>query len=87
MKNILELKTHGWHLSEKGANLIGAISSHMNNNRLSSNVPTASSTKLISPHFSDCELRTVELNTEKKKLNYILLLEKVKNILNKPSNF
>ena len=37
-KNILELKTHGWHLSEEGANLIVAISSHMNNNRLSSNV-------------------------------------------------
>ena len=81
-KNILELKTHGWHLSEEGANLIVAISSHMNNNRLSSNV--SSSTKLISP--ADCELRTVELNTEK-KLNYKLLLEKVKNILNKPSNF
>ena len=60
-KNILELKTHGWHLSEEGANLIVAISSHMNNNRLSSNV--SSSTKLISP--ADCELRTVELNTEK----------------------
>ena len=62
-KNILELKTHGWHLSEEGANLIVAISSHMNNNRLSSNV--SSSTKLISP--ADCELRTVELNTEKNK--------------------
>ena len=63
-----------------------AISSHMNNNRLSSNV--SSSKKkffLISP--ADCELRTVELNTEKKKLNYNLLLEKVKIILNKPSNF
>lgn len=79
-KNILELKTR--HLSEEGANLIVAISSHMNNNRLSSNVP--SSTKIISP--ADFELRTVELNKEK-KLNYNLLLEKVKNILNKPSNF
>ena len=42
------------------------------------------STKLISP--ADCELRTVDLNKDK-KLNYNLLLEKVKNILNKPSNF
>jgi len=38
------------NLSEEGANLIVAISSHMNNNRLSSNV--SSSTKLISP--ADC---------------------------------
>jgi hypothetical protein len=58
------LKKHirSWHFSEEGANLIVVISSHMNNNRLSSNVST--STKLISP--ADCELRTVELNTENK---------------------
>ena len=49
-KNILELKTHGWHLSEERANLIVAISSHRNKNRLSSNV--SSSTKLIYP--ADC---------------------------------
>ena len=37
LKNILELKTHRWYLSEDWANLIVEISSHMNNNRLSSN--------------------------------------------------
>ncbi len=36
-KNILELKTHRWYLSEEEANLIVAISSHINKNRLSSN--------------------------------------------------
>ena len=49
-KNI-RIKTHGWHLSEEGANLIVAISSHMNNNRLSSNV--SSSTKKLISH-ADC---------------------------------
>ncbi len=88
-RSILELKTRGWHLSEEGANLIGAISSHMNNNRLSSNAsfPITSlgrEGKLINQE--DSKLRTVELNTEK-KLNYNLLLENVKDLLSKPSNF
>ena len=88
-RSILELKTRGWHLSKEGANLIVAISSHMNNNRLSSNAsfPITSlgrEGKLIYP--ADSKLRTVELNTEK-KLNYNLLLENVKDLLSKPSNF
>jgi hypothetical protein len=84
-RNILELKTHGWHLSEEGANLIVAISSHMNNNRLSSNMPSFIRTKLIYP--GDCKVAsvsTVKLNTEK---NSNLLLEKVKDLLSRPSNF
>ena len=36
-RSILELKTNCWHLSDEGANLIRAVSSHMNNNRLSCN--------------------------------------------------
>ena len=37
-KNILKLKSSGWHLSKEGANLIMALASYMNNNRLSSNI-------------------------------------------------
>jgi len=87
-KNILELKTHGWHLSEEGANLIVAISSNMNNNRLSSKVPSCIGTKLISQQLQEkyCELNSEKLQTEK-ILNYNLLLKKVKYLLSKPSNF
>ena len=35
---------------------------------------------------ADCELQTVEINTEK-NLNYNLLLEKTKDLLSRPSNF
>jgi hypothetical protein len=76
-KNILELKTRGWHLSEEAANLIVAISRQMNNNRLSTNTRKALSNS-----------SGLELDTEKENsLNYNLLLEKVTDFLGKPSNF
>jgi hypothetical protein len=69
----------------------------MNNNRLSSKFPDPLGTNLISSpalvgtiatlqKSADCELRTVEINTEK-NLNYNLLLEKIKDLLSRPSNF
>jgi len=89
-----------------------AISSQMNNNRLSSKVTNPLGTNLISssaagtigqrlsPFFTDScpavqrrkaksadfEFRTVEINTEK-IINYNLLLEKIKDLLSRPSNF
>jgi len=41
-RNILELKTQGWHYSTEGAELIMALAMRMNNNRLSSNVNSLS---------------------------------------------
>lgn len=71
-RNILELKNYGWHLSEEGSNLIIEISKHMNNNRLSSNIKN--------------NLKNVEPNLDTNS-NYNLILKKVKDLLNKPSNF
>jgi len=51
-----------------------------------SNVSSSQQNKIL---FFSCGLLTSDCRVikQRKKLNYKLLLEKVKNILNKPSNF
>ncbi len=81
-KNILELKTQGWHLSKEGANLIMEISKNMNNYRLSTynlaNDPTLNN--------KETELKPV-LNFEHLDIKNKILLEKVNYLLSRPSNF
>lgn len=80
-RSILELKTNGWHLSDEWANLIRAVSSHMNNNRLSCNFLPAAAV------YEQKNLDSTILPASEENLNYNLLLEKVKKLLSKPSNF
>lgn len=80
-RSILELKTNGWHLSDEWANLIRAVSSHMNNNILSCNFLPAAAV------YEQKNLDSTILPASEENLNYNLLLEKVKNLLSKPSNF
>ena len=89
-KSILDLKTNGWHLSKEGANLILALSKHMNKNRLSSNVLPVVGFKgqtrnLDSTQFTVQSL-TVLSSTVPEAVNYNLLVAKVQNLLSKPSN-
>lgn len=86
-KSILELKTNCWHLSlalaDEGANLIRAVFSHMNNNRLSCNfLPAAAVYEQATPKNLDSTI----LPASEENLNYNLLLEKVKKLLSKPSS-
>lgn len=72
-KLLLELKTGGWHLSKEGSNLIIALSKHMNNNRLSSNLSLG-------------EVNT-QKSCNEEILDYSLIINKIKNLLKQPSNF
>ena len=92
-KNILNLKTHGWHLSTEGANLIKEISRNMNNKRLSTNhsilkikqAKKSNDSKL--PKLDEIPTTTLNLEKTLQSRTRELILDKVKNLLNQPSNF
>lgn len=83
------------HLSEEGANLIMALSSRMNNNRLSSNILPAAAGEAQTTNLDSTQppiqIRTLpavrrggEVGNTEENLNYNLLVEKVKKLLSKP---